>query len=474
MRSLTHFLLALCLFGTSATAFAIPSFSRRYHTSCSTCHTAFPKLNPFGEAFRRNNYRFPGDDADAVKYNQLPLGAEANKEVFPQAIWPDAIPEWVPLSVGVIGSATVALPNTAASYAATGNGTTGNPGNAVFNMDSLAAEFHLWAGGAFDNQISYFTELTFASDGTFSIEHAIIMFNDLMRGVLGQHTLNLLIGQNTPNVTSFGIHSSYTVDPWITPVAVDTLFAGNGSFAPGTNELITLELNGVVAHRVDYNFGFSNGTNDIGGFYPPNNLYGHIGFKLGGLSLDGETGSTGSSKPWEENAVTVDAWIYQSLSYYLNDQLQNWSDSATTYAGDVRGQLASAELDVGFLAQHHDHPDSSGAEAWGDTMFTELSYVIWPWLIPAVRVEYTWVRAPNDPLFVATAPSNGNATLLRLIPAVNFLIRPNIRLALLADFESVQGAPPGGWGGAGGIYGVPPNVYANEWETFSANLLYAF
>jgi hypothetical protein len=73
-----------------------------------------------------------------------------------------------------------------------------------------------------------------------------------------------------------------------------------------------------------------------------------------------------------------------------------------------------------------------------------------------------------------TAPANGTATLFRLIPAVNILIRPNIRVALLADFEAAQGAPPGGWSGAGGYYGVPEAVYANEWETFSANLLYAF
>jgi hypothetical protein len=473
MRNLLCSALALLCLGTSTTALAIPSFSRKYHTSCTTCHSAFPKLNPFGEAFRRNNYRFPGDDADAVKYNQLPLGAESNKDVFPNAVWPDAIAEWVPLSAGVIGSAYVALPNTEAAKASAG---TGNPGNAVFNMDTLAAEFHLWAGGTFDNRISYFSELTFATDGTFEIEHAMLMFNDLLSGTFGQHTLNVLIGQNTPNLTSFGLHSAYAADLQITPVAVGLLFGGTGEFAPGSNGVVTLELNGVVVHRLDYNFGFSSGTNNTDPFvfYPPNNLYGHIGFKLGGLSLDGETGSTGSANPWEETALTLDGWIYQSLSAYMNEVGDYWTDSATTYGGAVRGQINSAELDVGVFAQHHDHPDSSGADAWADTVYGELSYVVFPWLIPALRAEYTWVRAPSDPNFVATAPANGTATLFRMIPAVNVLIRPNIKVALLADFESAQGAPPGGWGGAGGFYGVPENVYANEWETFSANLLYAF
>lgn len=41
------------------TAAAVPSFSRKYQTSCLTCHTVYPVLNPFGEAFRRNGYRMP-------------------------------------------------------------------------------------------------------------------------------------------------------------------------------------------------------------------------------------------------------------------------------------------------------------------------------------------------------------------------------------------------------------------------------
>ena len=34
----------------SAPARAIPSFARKYGTSCLTCHTVYPKLTPFGEA----------------------------------------------------------------------------------------------------------------------------------------------------------------------------------------------------------------------------------------------------------------------------------------------------------------------------------------------------------------------------------------------------------------------------------------
>jgi hypothetical protein len=72
---------------------AVPSFARKYQTSCQTCHTVYPALNPFGEAFRRNGYRFPSQggstDLDQVKSEMIPLGQDEYKAPFPDAGWPD-------------------------------------------------------------------------------------------------------------------------------------------------------------------------------------------------------------------------------------------------------------------------------------------------------------------------------------------------------------------------------------------------
>lgn len=38
---------------------AIPAFARQYEASCQTCHSAYPRLNAFGKAFVRMNYRLP-------------------------------------------------------------------------------------------------------------------------------------------------------------------------------------------------------------------------------------------------------------------------------------------------------------------------------------------------------------------------------------------------------------------------------
>ncbi len=88
---------------TASPAWAIPAFARKYGTSCLTCHTVYPKLTPFGEAFRRNGYRFPGIDSDYVKQETVPLGQEANKKTFPKSVWPDSIPISIPLAVGANG-----------------------------------------------------------------------------------------------------------------------------------------------------------------------------------------------------------------------------------------------------------------------------------------------------------------------------------------------------------------------------------
>jgi len=43
----------------SEVASAMPVFARQYDMTCAACHSAFPRLNAFGEQFRENNFRLP-------------------------------------------------------------------------------------------------------------------------------------------------------------------------------------------------------------------------------------------------------------------------------------------------------------------------------------------------------------------------------------------------------------------------------
>lgn len=78
---------------------AIPAFARQYGTSCTTCHSDFPKLNDFGKAFKDAGFKFPTDDAGLMKIPPTLLGAEAQKELFPHAVWPGSIPGMPPIGL---------------------------------------------------------------------------------------------------------------------------------------------------------------------------------------------------------------------------------------------------------------------------------------------------------------------------------------------------------------------------------------
>ena len=71
---------------------AIPAFARKYRTACATCHNNWPELNDFGRAFKINGFKFPKDDEQFVKDPPLLLGAQAQKESFPNSIYPGELP----------------------------------------------------------------------------------------------------------------------------------------------------------------------------------------------------------------------------------------------------------------------------------------------------------------------------------------------------------------------------------------------
>ena len=69
------------------TASAIPVFARQYGMSCAACHTAFPRLNAFGEQFVENNFRLA---------NWRDIGGDIKDDLL-------VLPEYPPLSIRAQG-----------------------------------------------------------------------------------------------------------------------------------------------------------------------------------------------------------------------------------------------------------------------------------------------------------------------------------------------------------------------------------
>ncbi len=428
---------------SASSAHAIPAFARKYGTSCVTCHTVFPRLTPFGEAFRRNGYLFPGIDSDFIKQETVALGQDTNKKAFPNAIWPAWVPSIPGLAIGANGT-VVTHPTKGSDAAKADNG-------AQFQLDGLIEEGHLWGGWSIDDSTTLWFEFTVAP-GAADLERAQILFNSLFGP---KHLFNLVVGRGVPTLSSFSPHSSYLSDTQFVSFAVTDIYGGTGASWQLVDNFSLVELNGVAAGRLEYGVGMNAGSH----LTPrgTENVYGHLGYKLGGMRLDGEgsTGSTNVAAPWAETALTV-----HGFASHANSQFTNVIDGGTsqdvsnTFGVGARAQLESLEFNAEAYWDKHDHAtavagaDGRPGEVKATVLWGELSYILYPWLVPAVRVEH-----------IILDPTGGISTnFTRILPGVAVLVRPNVKLTLIGTFERASGAPDqgGSWAGVGSAL-VPPD-----------------
>ncbi len=493
LPALVAAVVAICLyFASTRDAGAVPSFSRKYQTSCLTCHTVYPVLNPFGEAFRRDGYRFPSQnnsvDSDAIKANAIALGQEEYIKEFPNTVWPDKIMEAVPLSVLVNGSVPINLPDSDAKAAAGNN----------FTWAGIVAEMHLFGAGAFNDSLTYMTQLTLESNfgsppASFDIETAYLLWNDI---VGPRHLVNLWVGRLwAPQLTSFGLHSDYLVDTPVPATSIAGLYSGNSAgFSLGHGHHDGAELNGIVAHRFNYALGWVASTTGVASSMPnAEDVYAHIGVKSGGVALDGE-GKYGPNvpdprKPWAEKSVTLDLFAYHGLTRFdngtgavaaltANAGAATLQDDRFNAAGAVvHAQWDSLSLIAGAQLERHERPYAGApgtatvpgvpdyTNGTGYTQYDEIDYVVWPWFVPAVRAEYTQ----------ATVEGQSDAQLLRLIPGIAMLARPNIRVVVSGDLEWGKNLPKvGDWGAVGGVL-VPSGADAKfQAESINTTVSFAY
>ena len=480
-------------FASTRDALAVPSFARKYQTSCQTCHTVFPVLNPFGEAFRRDGYRFPSQngslDSDAIKASVIALGQQEYEKTFPDSVWPDKITEAVPLSIMVNGGVPLNLPGSDAKAAA---------GN-TFTWSGIAAEMHIFGAGSFNDSLTYMTQVTLESNfgapaSTFDIETAYLLWNDI---VGPRHLVNLWVGRLwAPQLTSFGLHSDYLADTSMPATSVAGLYSGNSAgFSLGQGHHDGVELNGIAAHRLNYALGWVGSSTAVTSAIPnAEDVYAHIGVKSGGVALDGE-GKYGPNvpdprKPWAERSIVFDLFAYHGLTRFDNGTgavaaltatpaAHTLQDDRFNAAGAViHGQWDSLIMMAGVQMERHERPYRGASAASGGVpgvadyasgtgylQYDEIDYVVWPWLVPGVRAEYTQT----------TVQGQSDGQLLRLIPGIAMLARPNIKVILSGDLEWGKNLPVvGTWGAAGGAL-VPTGADAKfQAETINAAVAVAY
>lgn len=420
----------------SSEALAIPAFARKYETSCSTCHVAYPVLNAFGKAFKAHGYRMPAGEDKFAKDRPISLGAPAWKQVFPRSLWPSDIPGssvaafWLSSQLRVNPSAPIAS-----------------------EFDGLH-ELYVLMGGTLGESFSFFGELEIIDNGTVptgfgaALPRAFVQYNHPRNGI------NVTLGLFEPRAV-------------LTPTRIRLMrlsdYLSNRYGMPPTGNSFSLSPNqrgievwGSVegpANRggLEYFAGLVNGR-DAG--IPPgaaaygaaafssrlqsalaaagrtnfeNNsnkdFYGGLSYKIGGM------GVLGGGSPQDElqqadnyvdNSVTVGAFYYRGVAPTLvstagKEALQRDGNTFHRAGAKIDTSLGRGNVLAG-IQLNRDKIENVSRNFDEVITLVEARYVLYPWLIPAVRFENL-------------NPNFGKA-FYRWTVHSSILIRANVRLSI--------------------------------------------
>ena len=217
-KSLLVLALALTVLSASKSV-AIPAFSRLYGTSCSTCHIDFPKLNDFGKAFKDAGFKFPKDDESMIKIPPVMLGAPANAELWPKAIWPGTIPGIPPIGLRYNNYFQYTGTSRNKFDALTPAGTVPPP--FIPTTDFETGLFSLFTAGNFGSDIAFWVDNDISVGGANAnagLGEAYLKFVNIGRLMkLPAYALNLRVGQ-----LELDIPFTASKSIWISPYDIYT------------------------------------------------------------------------------------------------------------------------------------------------------------------------------------------------------------------------------------------------------------
>ena len=393
---------------TTEQSYSIPAFARKYKTSCQTCHNGFPKLNAFGEAFRRNGYQFPGGtDPEYIKEDPVSLGSDGNKKAFPDAIWPGTLPGSSPISIFLNGEMDY------------------NPKvDPRFTFDGLGNSIEAVAAGTLGEDLSFWGHAILNNDGTVELNRMFLIFSNLVGSDLN---FNMRVGVFEPGLFSFSTHRAWMEGYWLTtrPFSDDM-----GWSIEETQKGI--EVNGLFNGRFGYSAGIVEG---FGTLHSDKDFYGHLTYKFNGLPLDGVTEggpAISNSQPYIDNSLTVGVFGYAGNAAIGPDSALQ-TNKFTMVGGDFNAFYDRFNIFGGLGIRHDDQPfvGTLGTDANSTVMFTEVDLVVYPWLLPGVRYE-NWNSHIPDPVGSGSVVPY---TDQQFVPGVVFLVRPNVKLTLRTAIE---------------------------------------
>src|SRR5690348_16897014 len=420
---------------------AIPAFARKYQTSCSTCHNNYPELNDFGEAFKKNGFKFPKDDESFVKEAPVLLGAKAQKEAFPKAVYPGEIPGFLPVAFRYSGNFNWNKKQPAdftAQVVAQGGSFT--PRTDLFVPNT----FTIISAGSFGPNFSFWVDDDISTGGSGAdggLGDGYLKYNDLGHPFgLPKNSLNVRFGQ-------FELDLPFTQARTIYPSDYDIYDQGSVAGILGTtNNPFTL---GAPQRGIEFggypnngNFTWSvalvNGANDSPAMRSTKDVYIRVSQRFN-LERDRESRNAiqaaGPTGPRDHTSIRVGAFYYYGKNQLNLDDLAfpglgALSEPFYRIGGDLRFKYRHLEVyGVGLYGHDQNHLVNSADTGFVRTTpvtfsggFVGANYWVHPWLIGYLR--YDFVNSPTDFL-------NGiseNNTRNRVSPGFQVLVRANIKV----------------------------------------------
>jgi len=435
------------MFANVPNTHAIPAFSRKYQTSCTTCHSNYPELNDFGEAFKKNGFKFPKDDDTFVKEPPVLLGSKAQKEAFPGAVYPGEIPGNVPIAFRYSGNFTWNKKQPPGVIATSGF----LPRTDLFTPNT----FTIISAGSFGPNLSFWIDDDVSTGGSGAdggLGDGYLKYNDLGHALrLPKNALNVRFGQ-------FELDLPFTQARTIYPSDYDvydqTSVAGglgttNNPFALGAPQR-GIEFGGYPNNgNFMWSVAFVNGNNDGTAARSNKDVYVRVSQKFN-LERDPESRNAiqaaGPTGPRDHTSIRVGAFYYYgknqlNLDGVLFPGLPALNEPFYRVGGDLRFKYRHLEL-YGVGLYGHDQNLVLNA---GDTGFQRstpvtysggfagANYWIHPWLIAYMR--YDFVNSPTDFQNGASQYNTRN----RFSPGFQILVRANIKV--IGEYNYHWGVP---------------------------------
>ncbi len=463
--SLALFIASACVtqLALVSTSHAVPAFSRAHKVECTTCHTIYPELNEYGDAFLKNSYVYVGKanktakkaapapkaaqsappaatnggapnvkgEGDSSKLSKLKsgaMGADSSMQPAETAAPPVAvetnenqaegmllagIPEHLPISF--TGSI---------NYATGDNNSKSSTGGT--NVDFAARYFKLHAAGNFRDTIgffaTYYAYLESPPSGTFNTSTTSTnQSTDLNEFFLQwRHMfstpINLKVGRFQPKLGLWKTNNKLSVTNNYLPY---TYSVGDESEFKIEQAQDAIELNSIISNRFFLAGGLVNRKGQDN-----KEAYGHLSYKFGGADYLGNEPDVDLNK--EESILdflTVTMGTYGYVGKNGSNQSGSRRNSYYRFGIDSELQYKIFRLRsmFGYGVDDDATPSESLMTLVRSKAFTteaEVTFLIN--LIAAGRFEYLQQDPKNDNPFFPSKHVRRYVATLGYTPIENF------------------------------------------------------